>query len=961
MSEQRALLLTDVVDSTELARRLGDAAMSALWTAHDRAARDLLRQWRGREIDKSDGFLLMFLSAADAVGYALAYHRALAGLSVPLKARAGLHVGPVTLRENHLEDVAQGAKPIELEGVAKPITARVMSLAQGGQTLLTADARTALGATALRVQGHGHWRIKGLEEPFDLFEVGEEGAPFTPPPDSAKVYRVVRRNELWVPMREIRHSLPAERDAFIGREVPLQELARRFDAGARLVSVLGIGGTGKTRLAQRFGWTWLGDYPGGVWFCDLSQARTLDGIVHAVAQGLDVPLGSAEPIAQLGSALAGHGPCLVILDMFEQVARHAEETIGQWLNRAPEACFIVTTREVLSVAGEQALAVAPLEPDEGTRLFLRRAQAARRDFAPTLEDHTAIGPLVKLLDGLPLAIELAAARVRVMPPRMLLQRMSERFKLLASIGGRRDRQATLRSTFDWSWELLPAPERAALAQLSVFEAGFTLEATEAVLDLSTCDQKPWVPDVIQSLVEKSLLRQVSDHRMDMLGTVKEYALEHLRTEGRYNGSGPDAMSSAWARHWRYFAGLGESNAVVDRCIEIDNLVVACRRAKEANDTPCAVGALVNSWAALKLCGPFRVAVDLAAAVSEATDLPSQERSVVEWVAGSARHMLGHTDEAHSLFCNGLAHAREGNSSYWESQILTSRGDQLASAGLNEAALNDLTQALSIARRLGDAALQCKALNSLGALSNELANFEHARECYESALQLSRKLQDLRWEGGLLGNLGVLHYGQGHLELAREQFEAALRLAIQVGDRRWEGNARCNLALLQHDMSKPTEAAVQFEAALAMAREMGHRRLECTVLCNLGMVVESQGKLTEARVLYERASEIARELGDKRSEGQFRSYLGRVYARLGSIESARECLHIGESLLAEVSDRVSMALLECSRAEVESLAGNLGAAENALRRAERQVAALCVGPESELGRRLAQVRPLIVPS
>ncbi|MBL8307059.1 MAG: hypothetical protein JNM33_10205, partial [Rubrivivax sp.] len=264
-----ALLLTDLVDSSALSAQLGDEVMVGIWATHDRIARDLLRVWRGHEIDKTDGFLLLFASARDALGYALDYHRALAAMAVPLKARAGLHVGQITLRENSAEDVALGAKPFEADGVSKPIAARVMSTALGGQTLVTRAALDALGEVPQRVVAHGHWHVKGIPVPLELFEVGEPSAPFTPPPDSAKVFRVVRQGDLWLPVRELRHSLPAERDAFVGRRDTLQELARRFDEGARLVSLLGIGGTGKTRLATRFGWGWMGEFPGGVWFCDL--------------------------------------------------------------------------------------------------------------------------------------------------------------------------------------------------------------------------------------------------------------------------------------------------------------------------------------------------------------------------------------------------------------------------------------------------------------------------------------------------------------------------------------------------------------------------------------------------------------------------------------------------------------------------------------------------------------------
>mgnify|MGYP003693900285 CR=1 FL=1 len=221
---------------------------------------------------------------------------------------------------------------------------------------------------------------------------------------------------------------------------------------------------------------------------------------------------------------------------------------------------------------------------------------------------------MKLLEGLPLAIELAAARVRVMPPRTLLLRMSERFKLLSSAGGRVDRQATLRAVFDWSWDLLSLPEKAALAQLSVFEGGFTLESVEGILDLSAYDNAPWPMDALQSLVQKSLVRQVTDDRFDLLVSVQEYAAEHLRTAGRYAGSGPAALLAAEARHGAYFAGLDEKAAIADACAELDNFVVACRRAAARGDADMAASTLEGAWAGLSLRGPFRVGVELASVV-----------------------------------------------------------------------------------------------------------------------------------------------------------------------------------------------------------------------------------------------------------------------------------------------------------------------------------------------------------
>jgi predicted ATPase/class 3 adenylate cyclase len=958
MGDVRVLLITDVVDSTRLAEQLGDAGSAALWTAHDRAARDLLPRWRGREIDKTDGLLLMFDSADDAVGYALAYHAELARLSPPLLARAGLHVGPVSLRENSAADVVLGAKPLEVDGLAKSLAARVMATAIGGQTLLTADARAALSTATVRLQSHGHWRIKGIAEPIELFEAGAEDAPFTPPGDMPKAYRVVRQRDLWLPARQVKHSLPAERDSFVGRQEALVELARRFDAGARLVSVLGMGGSGKTRLATRFAWTWLGDFPGGVWFCDLSQARSLEGIEHAVAEALRVSLGRDNSIVQLGNAIAGRGACLVILDNFEQVSRHAEETLGRWLERAREARFLVTSREVLGLAGEDVMALPPLLPSEAVTLFVRRAESARIDCLRSASDQAAIAPLVKLLDGLPLAIELAAVRVRALPPATLLARMSERFKMLASTGGRRDRQATLRATFDWSWELLSQPERAALAQLSVFEGGFTLESAEAVLDLSAFGAAPWMPDLIQSLVDKSFVRQRGEGRYDMLGTMQEYAAEHLRTAAHFAGDGSKALAAAQTRHAAHFAAFSERRAVADACAEIENLVVACRRASAAGDAAVATGALEGAWAALQLRGPFRVGIDLAGLVGAMPGLSADLVARAKYIAGAALRAAGNGDDARTQLELALTIARDTGDRGTQTSILNELGDLLNGEGHVVEGRAHHERALTLARALSDRSLECAALNGLGTSSVDLGHTDEARAHFELALACARDAGDRRWEGGLLGNLGQVHAMQGRLSEAQAQFEAGLAIVRELGDRGWQGSALCNLGLLHQMIGNLPEAQSHLESALVLARETGHARLECVALCNLGILDDHLDRLDAARAHYEAAIAVAHRLGERRNEGQFLGCLGRLHARQGHFGRARDCLDAGEALLLEVADRFNLGLLLCGRAESELLAGDSQAAARALEQAKALEMEIDAGPDSELGVTLRRVREML---
>ena len=959
MKATHTLLLTDIVDSTALTQRLGDEAMARLWVAHDRLARDLLRTWHGREIDKSDGLLALFERADDAAGFARDYQRALASLEVPLAARVGLHTGAISLRENEPGDVVLGAKPLEVEGVAKPTVARVMSMARGGQTLATAEAVTALTRNELRTQSHGFWRAKGLAKPFEVFELIAQGtAPLPPPGDSAKAYRVTRAGDVWLPVAEIPRYLPSERDAFVGRAAALDEIARRFAEGARLLSLVGIGGCGKTRLATHYAWSWIGEFPGGAWFCDLSAARDVDGIVRAVAAALDVPLSGDDPVVQLERSIAGRGECLLILDNFEQVARHASDTLGRWLDRAPDARFIVTTREVLGLAGEEVFAVSPMAEEDAAELFLRRAHSASHEFRPEADDEAAVGSLVRLLDGLPLAIELSAARVRVMPPHVQLQRMSERFRLLSSSGSRRDRQATLRATFDWSWDLLTEAEKAALAQLSVFEGGFTLGAAEAVVDLAGVERAPWSADVVHSLVDKSFVRPLGHGRFDLLVSVQEYAAEHLCTPGRFAGSGPLALEAAQARHRAHFATIDEGHAGTDRGADLANFVVACRRAVSAAETECAVALVERAWAALRLRGPFRIGHELATLALGMPELSAGQRGRAEYVAARALESSGTHAEAKPHFEAALALARDAGSPLGTARALLGLGAIHASEGANDAATRAGAEALALGEALCDTALQCEIHNLMGNIHLELRGDPHqALSHYEAGLAVARACGNRRWEAGLLGNVGNVRFSLGHVDEARANYEAALQAARDVGDRKFEGNMLSNLGWLHLTQGRPEEGRRLFEPALAIARELGHAYLESNALCNLALACEGIGRPEEAQLHYAAALAIAQRLQDRRTEGQILGYLGGLLATQGRFDSARANFERGAALLHESADRFSLGVLLCKRAEADRLAGDIPAARGAFQRAQALAKEVSAGADSELGLELSRVAAL----
>ncbi|MBK6862948.1 MAG: tetratricopeptide repeat protein [Ideonella sp.] len=1012
-----ALVFTDLVDSTLLVGRIGDAGAAELWARHDREARDLLTRCEGREIDRTDGFFLTFDRVADAARFALGYQQATAALGVA--ARVGIHHGEVTLRRNDAADVARGAKPIEVEGLAKPFAARVMALAAGGQTLLSAPARAALaedgGAPAgTELESHGHYRLKGIDEPVELFELGVPGAsPFAPPADADKAYRVVRDQQLWRPVREVRHNLAAERDAFIGRAAELRALAQRLGAGTRLLTVVGPGGTGKTCLVTRYGHAWLGDWPGGVVFCDLSEARSPEGIHFAVALALGVPLARGDASEQLGHAIAARGRCLVILDNFEQIAAHAPATLGRWLDRAAEASFLATSRELLHLAGEEVFAVEPLAlADEAVELFAARARAQQPGFELTPANRAPVADIVRLLDGLPLAIELAAARIRVLSPAQIVARLQDRFRLLAGARGVAARQATLEAAIDWSWNLLAPWEQAALAQCSVFDGGFTLEAAEVLLDLSAWPEAGPAIDAVQALVDKSLLRRWQASGNDARIDIDEpyfgmYLSIHDYAAGKLAEQGAGALLAAEERHGRYFAGLGNDDSIEALhmrggtarlpalVLELDNLVAACRRAAARSEGATAVAALRAAWEVLERQGPFALGATLADQVLVLHGLDSAQRTAACLIRALAARRLGRGADAEPWIQQALTLSRASGDSAGEALALTQLGllrqtqgradesrthleaalvlqraagrrrlaaglcanlaNHCVSQGRLDEADRHYAEALALQREVGDRRAEGATLAGLAVVCQDQGRMEEALAFYEAAQAILHECADRMAEGIVLGNLATLHNDVGRLAPARTAYDAALAIAREIGDRVGEGVTLGNLGKLLRDLGQFDEARVQYEAAHAVARDAGDRRTEGVALGGIGSCLVDLARPEQALVWLDAALEVHRELGNRRFEGETQANRGDVLAGIGRRDEARAALLEGEAVLREIGDALDLAKLLCVRGRVEVAAGDIAAARAALAEAEALAASMDALNESELGQEVERLR------
>jgi len=1011
----RALLFADLVDSTRVVAELGDVAAAELWTTHDRGARDLLAGLEGREIDRSDGFFIVFDSVGQASAFALAYQSLLARLG--LQARIGVHCGDVLLRRNTAADIARGAKPLEVEGLAKPVAARLMALAAGGQILLSAAARERLSKAppGSQVRLHGHYRLKGVEEPLEVSELGAaDSAAFVPPSDGDKAYRVVRLGELWVPVRQTEHNLPPERDAFVGRVAELRGLHAALDGAARLLTILGAGGIGKTRLARRYGASWLGAWPGGVYFCDCSEARSLDGICFVVASVLAIPLGRDNPAGQLGHAIAGRGRCLLIFDNFEQVVGHAPASIGAWLDRAAEATFLVTSRETLRLPGEIVfpLEALPLDGD-AIDLFVHRAQSRRDDFVPDATQREAIGEVVRLLDGLPLAIELAAARIGVLSLQQLVSRLRDRFRALAANPGATARHATLRAAIDWSWELLTEWEQAALAQCSVFEGGFTLEAAEAVIDLAPWPAAPEPMEAVQALIDKSLLRSwlprmtrrfaIDEPYFGMYLSIRDYAAERLAGD-------PVSATAARSRHGRHYGrhGSGASLALlfgrgaVERrfalSFELDNLVVACRRAVQHGDGETAVRCLLATWEVIELQGPFSIAPALGESVLAMAGLAATERMAALVAHGSALQRAGRNDAARAALEASIALAAAHGDRCAEASARSTLGAFCRETGRLDEARACLEASLPVLQACGLRRREASTLGNLGNLHHQQGRIDEARHFYDLALRLAAEHADQRSRASALGSVAVLHHDQGRLDDAEAADLEALALHRDAGDRRFEALVLNNLAGVHYERGRLDDALARFDEALGISREIGYRRSEGSVLANIGAICQEQGRADEARLHLEAALVLLREArefafegivlqslgllhldagrtdasranleaalavhrsrGDGRLEGAVLGDLARLALHLGLDGEARAALERGEALLRQVDDPIELAKLLCVRGQADLGAGNAAAARAALVEAESIARSLGIAPTAAVWRAVESLRERI---
>lgn len=780
-------------------------------------------------------------------------------------------------------------------------------------------------------------------------------------------------------------EVPA-RGAFIGRAREVQAVDRCLDDGARIVTITGAAGMGKTRLALEWarqvqGAREASDRDGAsLFFCDLSEARDIDDACAVFARAFAVPLAAAgtadEIVAQLGRALAESGLCVVILDNLEQLVALAPRILIPWLTLAPGAQFLVTSRERLRLDDEVCLELEPLsvpsaderEPreiasSEAVALFVARTRAVRRDFELTKADAESVAMIVRRVDGIPLAIELCAARMGVLAPQQLLARLARRFDLLVSgARGAPARKATLRGAIDSSWDLLEPWEKDALAQCSVFAGGFSLEAAEAVLDLHGAQESeaaPAVLDVLQSLHDKSLIRAFDPQgspaarRYGLLESIREYAEERLDELG--------GTAAGIERHAAFFldlcgpriSALPKLADVARVSLEVDNLMAVCTRALARRpllpgDADTALRGLLLLEPVLLMCAKGRlepyVAMLDAALDFDAAPLDRIVRARALYTRALADLLRGRVLDCLRSFQRALDEARAAGSRPDEGLALTKIGLMLDHADRPAEARACFDQARAIAIDLGEPALHADwMLTTAGALiwRGRSAN---AAWYAEQAARGFRIAGDRRGESMACAQVALTHLSLGRFDEAEIAANQTLALLQTTADRRTEGYVLSILGRLRQVRGQLDDARAMLTAALAIHRAVGDRWSEGVIQGFLGNVAFEEGLLDDARIAYEEAVTQLRSTGERHYSAIFLGALGAVELGLGRVDAATSHFAQAEARLDGVrvlSTRVTVDLYgghaDLERARGAAEGGDVEAAERHLRAAAARIA------------------------
>lgn len=702
-------------------------------------------------------------------------------------------------------------------------------------------------------------------------------------------------------MRVLRTNLTTDRTPFIGRQRELALLADDLRRGSRLLTITGPSGMGKTRLARQAAAAAASDFhgTGGTWFCSAAACNSPCDLEAALARALELPRAHG---GELVGAIANRGPLLLVLDELNAIAPACADLLGSLLAAAPELRILVTSIVPTGAPEELRFELGPLEPADAVALYLDAARRAWADRSFPEAETGVIEELVRRLDRIPLALELAAARIRVLPPGALLERISERFDLLQGGGESR----SLAKAISLTWEMLSPPEKWALARASVFVGGFTLEAAEAVL--GTEHGSPL--DLLDALRSKTLV-QLGESRFSLYESIRDFAALHLRKSGD--------EEEALRRHAAFFLHHAEIEArradgpdgprgMRWLLAECENLWSIHLRSSES-DPHTAVRAGLAVAVAHALQGPPGAenhCLDCTVETARRAGEPTLLTRALRFRAFAARKQ-GRLDEARLDLDELVREARAAGVRIEEGFGLVDSAALRARHGDAVEAEREAREALEIGRELGELLMEGMAHGVLGLVSEASGRLEEAAPLHEKALALFRKHGNLALAASALRSLGAIRSEQGRFREARHLLEEARTIFSRLEYRGPEAECTLLLGSLFLAAGFLDEARAHAEQALLVERELGSRRYEALALGTLGLVALERGELREAETRLSEGLAILGALADRRGSARLLAFLAATDALLDRAGEARHSLDEAQETLRSLGDEGSLRL------------------------------------------------------
>ena len=693
-------------------------------------------------------------------------------------------------------------------------------------------------------------------------------------------------------------GLSPSRTPFVGRNDELRKLEETFESGARIVTIVGPPGAGKTRLSREFATGPARATGSDLVFCELSPAQDRTDVASIVADAMSMSLQEGEETSNLlrriGRTIAELGDPLIILDNVEQIVESVADCVEVWTSEAPDADFLITSREKIGIPGEFCFELGPLEETDAVRLFAERARMVRRDFDIADGHERQISELVNKLDRLPLALELAAARVRTMAPADLLERLNERFRLLRSRDELADRRGqTLEEAIEWSWEFLPEPKQQALHQCSVFRGGFSLDAAESVLEVQTDE---WAVDILESLVRKSML--FSEEPDEFPGRIQFGVYESIRDYAQKAGDA--SLDQVRERHATHYLEKGrewaDNLSGGDGARHLSRLRLETSNLRRAFDWLCetdperAVELGLVLDAMFRLAGPLKIHRDVLDRVVRAA--VEAERPQLQARAHLARAklsvLLGELDEAADDAVTAAGFAEEAEKAVIRARALFTTGDIDRNRGEAGRAREAFEEALAIARDQGADGLQRLCLTHLAGCETNLGDDDAASERL-AELEEVPVSDDLREECKVAKRAAYVHFFLSNHEKQRRYNQRALELARDVADRRLEGLALQGLGDSAFARGAYDEAVEHYREALDLHRTLGNAHYEGVLLGNLATALHRTGEFESAERRYDESLKLHRETGAKLYEPTVLVGFGALRFEQGDTASAEELL------------------------------------------------------------------------